>query len=129
MVEIRLEDDKQQSVFGELAFPLCLKNVSLASVEEASAWAERHLDQLDALRAKHGAILFRDFPLKNAETFDKFVSSLARNTFLETTLGGGGPRTQVRRRRAAEMLDMMHETLFFDPAFCVVGSWPHLHVH
>ena len=105
VVEFRLEDDQQQSVFEDgLVFPLCLKNVSLASVEEAKKWVERHSAQLDALRAKHGAVLFRGFPTTNAETFEKFVSTLARHTFLETTLGGGGPRTQVRRRRKAEML-------------------------
>ncbi|EDQ87864.1 uncharacterized protein MONBRDRAFT_26881 [Monosiga brevicollis MX1] len=70
-----------QRVFDKRAVPAIVRcsasDNSDRSVTAATAcsWLADHQDAIEALLKEHGAVLFRDFPLKTAEDFDAFVKS------------------------------------------------------
>src|SRR5665213_3088940 len=71
----------QQNYQGQV-FPLVLANQSKsADLGESTAWiAERRQSLLDQA-ATHGVILFRGFPLANANDFDQFVTAFDLENF------------------------------------------------
>lgn len=91
----------EQKVFKELEFPLILTPASASSFGNASAstpssfneWLKNNHTQLTELCQKHGAILFRDFPIPSAEDFESFVSAFSLGEF--PYLGGAAVRTQI----------------------------------
>jgi len=46
-----------------------------ASLEDVCKWTTEHQKEIEDRLAEHGAVLFRGFPFKGAECFDKFVCS------------------------------------------------------
>ncbi len=72
----RIEVAGQQHYGGE-PFPLVLEcetpDIDLAST---AAWVAARREELLAEAARHGAVLFRGFPLRTAEDFDAFVAAL-----------------------------------------------------
>src|SRR5579885_3104291 len=65
----------QQTQFGK-PFPLVLQCQSGdATLESSAAWVTENRRKLLDQSAEHGAILFRGFPLKTAEDFDRFVTA------------------------------------------------------
>ncbi len=71
----------QQEQAGSV-FPLvfCCET-SGASPDAAARWVASKKDELLENAASHGAALFRGFPVRSAEDFDTFVSSLALSNF------------------------------------------------
>ncbi len=66
----------QQSHEG-VAFPLVMAcQTADADLKSTGHWLREHRDDLLRQSARHGAILFRGFPLRTAEDFDAFVASL-----------------------------------------------------
>jgi alpha-ketoglutarate-dependent taurine dioxygenase len=63
-----------QPSYGDKTFPLVLRaavgDSELAAVVE---WVRRHRDELDRRATRHGAILFRGFPLATTDDFDAFI--------------------------------------------------------
>tara|TARA_R110001592_G_scaffold264884_1_gene530400 strand:- start:169 stop:1200 length:1032 start_codon:yes stop_codon:yes gene_type:complete len=51
------------------------------SAKQAADWVAERRDELLAQATDHGAVLFRDFPLRNAEDFDTFIAGLALENF------------------------------------------------
>ncbi|HXE53543.1 MAG TPA: TauD/TfdA family dioxygenase, partial [Tepidisphaeraceae bacterium] len=65
----------QQTHFGK-PFPLVLQCQSAdATLDSTAAWVSENRRNLLEQSAGHGAILFRGFPLKTAEDFDRFVTA------------------------------------------------------
>lgn len=70
-----------QSHDGE-PFPLGVECRSPnASLEEAAAWIGRESNSLSEQARRHGAILFRGFPLRTAQDFDRFVAAFGLPAF------------------------------------------------
>lgn len=66
------------------------------SLAEFQHWAETHQLELKTLVAKHGAVLFRDFSVQNADDFAAvFQAVLGRHAM--DYLGGEGSRTKVKQ--------------------------------
>ena len=80
MVQDRLEVSitsvaAQQCHHGE-SFPLILAcGLRDPTLDCAAAWLTEHRAELLAQAHRHGAILFRGFPLATAEDFDRFVAA------------------------------------------------------
>jgi alpha-ketoglutarate-dependent taurine dioxygenase len=71
----------QQTWDGEV-FPLALACATPgATLADTCAWVQAQRDRLLALAARHGAILFRGFPLKTAEDFDAFIAAFGLRNF------------------------------------------------
>ncbi len=71
-----LKIESQHNYNGD-CFPLILENKSTdASLEEALAWVDENKADLDAKAAKHGSVLFRNFPTKTDLDFDAFIRAL-----------------------------------------------------
>jgi hypothetical protein len=71
----------QQQHDGE-SFPLVLEcRTPGPSLDEVAGWIGEHRDVLCDQAARHGAILFRGFPLRTAEDFDRFVAAFALGDF------------------------------------------------
>ncbi|MDP7014522.1 MAG: TauD/TfdA family dioxygenase [Pirellulaceae bacterium] len=60
--------------FG-LSFPACLSCDAPATLDDALVWVRRERRELLARADRHGAVLFRGFPVASAENFDAFVGA------------------------------------------------------
>lgn len=90
IVEQRYFDD------AKVTFPLVLTpgpDASFGSALDVRTWLEQNNLALLEAGQNHGAILFRGFPLKNAEDFNVFVNSWGLEEF--PYVGGAAPRSQV----------------------------------
>lgn len=71
----------QQSVYGEV-FPLVLQcRTSRPSLSAVVEWLGGNRDEVKNLNSKHGALLFRGFPLASPEDFDTFVAAFGLSNF------------------------------------------------
>lgn len=66
---------------GDDVFPLVLVCESPATLEAAEAWARSHRAECLDQAARHGAVLFRGFPIVTAEDFDSFVAAFGLPNF------------------------------------------------
>jgi alpha-ketoglutarate-dependent taurine dioxygenase len=63
-----------QQTYDGLKFPLALGWRGAAEKpQEAFAWLREHRRELDAKATRHGALLFRGFPVATPEDFDAFI--------------------------------------------------------
>lgn len=62
-------------------FPYALVNRSAASLPDSVAWLETHRGELLERASKHGAVLFRGFPVLTAEDFDRFIAAFQLPNF------------------------------------------------
>lgn len=71
----------QQMHDGE-PFPLVLEcHTPDASLDAITAWLASQSAQLCTQAARHGAVLFRGFPLRTAQDFDRFVAGFGLENF------------------------------------------------
>ena len=71
----------QQEHEGE-PFPLALEcGTPTASLEEVESWIAAHAEELGRRASRHGAILFRGFPVRTVEDFDRFVAAFGLENF------------------------------------------------
>lgn len=64
----------QQVVFNGVACPLVLKcNEPESSVSDVVSWVKDNQGWIEGKLSKHGAILFRGFPVATADNLDKFI--------------------------------------------------------
>ncbi|GAB5591818.1 hypothetical protein Unana1_06718 [Umbelopsis nana] len=81
---------------GKLTFPLVFTpepNSNLQTIEQATAWVDQHKDKLLELAKIYGAILLRDFPIRNAEDFDAIGKAVGLDEF--PYIGGAAPRRVI----------------------------------
>ena len=67
----------ERKSFSGKAFPLLVRPSNTVSVQlnQFTKWIEANGSQIDNLLLKHGAILFRDFPIDSAFDFDTVIKS------------------------------------------------------
>jgi len=71
----------QQEQAGSL-FPLALCcNSPGVSLDDSVRWVASNKDELLGQATSHGAVLFRDFPVRSAEDFDTFICALSIPNF------------------------------------------------
>src|SRR5262245_21201155 len=71
----------QQGHGGE-PFPLALEcQTPSATLAQATAWLSGHSRELTDRAFRHGAVLFRGFPVRTAEDFDAFVAAFGLPNF------------------------------------------------
>jgi alpha-ketoglutarate-dependent taurine dioxygenase len=68
-------DVEGQQIYSHGAFPLALNCAAPPTLDAAAAWIAENRDQLCERAARHGAILFRGFPIADANEFDRFVAA------------------------------------------------------
>src|SRR5215213_844407 len=71
---------RQQTHDGD-AFPLVLECALPADVVTTTVWVGAHARDLIGRAGRHGAVLFRGFPLTTAEDFDAFVAAFGLPNF------------------------------------------------
>lgn len=64
-----------QQTYGQERFPLALACPPPATLDGAAEWVGQNRRELCDRAARHGAILFRGFPLAGPEDFDRFVAA------------------------------------------------------
>lgn len=108
---------EQKTVYG-LDFPLVVTPHNEAVAKDKTAfnqWINENREELQALLVKYGAILFRGFPVENA---DEFEDHLNHTSFQNMPyVGGAAPRNQVTQSRivtanespATEKIPFHHE--------------------
>ncbi len=69
-----------QQKFGNSVFPYAFRWPD-GNLTEAVAWVARQREELLRLSTVHGAVFFRNFPLKTAEDFDALVGGLQIENF------------------------------------------------
>jgi len=77
-----LELDTQRTDDASDLFPLVLEcGEADATVQSTQDWIRSQRNDLDEQAAKHGAILFRGFPLATADDFDAFIAAFGYQSF------------------------------------------------
>ena len=113
----------QQTHHG-VAFPLVLScKTPFDSLDAATAWAARYRAQLIRQAGEHGAVLFRGFPLKTADDFDRFVAAFDLLNFpYEQSLSNAvrvnrTPRVFTANEAPPTVTIHLHHELAQTPAF------------
>jgi alpha-ketoglutarate-dependent taurine dioxygenase len=79
---IAIESVPDQQEYGGEPFPLVMRcEAPETPLDAACAWISAHADQLREQAARAGAILFRGFPVRTAEDFDRFVAAFGLENF------------------------------------------------
>lgn len=86
---------EEQRLFGDLPFPLVLSpnQQGPKRPEDLRPWVERNKGQIQEALLKHGAVLFRGFPVPSPEHFAEFALGLGRECF--PYLGGNAVRRNI----------------------------------
>jgi len=113
----------QQSHGGD-PFPLVLEGHSpQASLGAVESWLDAHRDELCAQAARSGAVLFRGFPVKAAEDFDRFVGAFSLANFAyEDSLSNAvrvnrTPRVFTANEAPASVAIFLHHELAQTPSY------------
>lgn len=80
-MRITPQDIPGQQTHGGTVFPFALICEQTVSLAEASQWTTDNRNRLLELAEKHGAVLLRGLPVKNAEEFDAIVTALQLENF------------------------------------------------
>lgn len=91
--EVAVGSAPEQRFIDGVPFPLVLipgSSNSESSPLDWRSWVESHQGVLSALLDRHGALLFRGFPLDGAEAFGNFMS--ATGVAARPYVGGAAPR-------------------------------------
>jgi len=112
----------QSSPFGD-AFPLCLQAEDATDLPQVVAWLHENAGALTEKSARHGAILFRGFPLATAEDFDAFVLAFGLPNFpYEESLSNAvrinrTPRVFTANEAPPEVNILLHHEMAQTPIF------------
>lgn len=114
----------QRRTFGESVFPLALRcETPTASLDDAAAWAAERRAELIRQAREHGAVLFRDFPLREPEDFDRFIAAFGLENFpYERSLSNAvrvnyTPRVFSANEAPAEVTIHLHHEMAQTPIF------------
>lgn len=93
--EVRIPEQKE---FDQQVFPLVLtpdpdSRKQIETAQDAFDWLDGQRAFISQQLLKYGAILFRGFPLKDAQDFDGFVTAYRVEPL--PYVGGAAPRTQI----------------------------------
>jgi alpha-ketoglutarate-dependent taurine dioxygenase len=84
----------EQSLFGSEPLPLVLSPKKPRTRAEILELLRGHRAQLRARLLEHGAVLFRGFPLENAQDFSQAIEALGTGSSV-SYIGGDSPRTKI----------------------------------
>jgi hypothetical protein len=70
-----------QQTYADSVFPLVYESLGPIDLDAACAWATGHCGQMLDDACRHGAVLFRGFPVRTAEDFDRFVTAFGLPPF------------------------------------------------
>jgi len=80
--DINFETLSDQLEFGCSVFPRAvINNGKCKSVNDFATWLNTHIETIETELTRSGAILFRDFPVTSAETFDAFSAAFNYPSF------------------------------------------------
>ena len=74
-IQVRSVGIQGQQEYGREPFPLVLACSGPATREWTAQWIAENRSRLCAQASRHGAVLFRGFPLAGAQDFDRFVAA------------------------------------------------------
>lgn len=117
-MELNIATIPEQKTVNGLAFPLVITPHNDEVARDPAAfddWVHQHRDDLKALLIKHGALLFRGFPVSNADAFEHHLDQTSFKNM--PYVGGAAPRNQVTQSRivtanespASETIPFHHE--------------------
>jgi hypothetical protein len=82
MITIRPQSLPNQFTFHKEPFPLALAlNTSNVGLDQVTDWIRSERVELLGQSSRHGAILFRGFPVQDADAFDRFIEAFALTNF------------------------------------------------
>jgi alpha-ketoglutarate-dependent taurine dioxygenase len=103
----------------EESFPAFISPLNpQATIHHAIAFLRERKKELGALLLKHGAVVFRNFPVQNAADFASFISALELGDFVNY-IGGDSPRDKVEDKvytsteASPKFLIPLHQELSF----------------
>lgn len=71
-----------QQSHGDSVFPFVyVCRDANGTLQDAVDWVNENRSELKELASKHGAVLFRDFPVENVEGFDAMIQALSMENF------------------------------------------------
>jgi len=71
-----------QLCFGDSVFPQIIVNQQRhTEIEQTAQWVKRNLAEIERQLTRSGAVLFRGFPLHDADTFDMFSAAFGYSSF------------------------------------------------
>jgi alpha-ketoglutarate-dependent taurine dioxygenase len=81
-VDFSIVSVPNQQTHGDSVFPYAIVcNDENTKLNNCASWIEENSEELQELANKHGAVLFRGFPLKSAEDFDAFITPFGLPNF------------------------------------------------
>jgi len=89
--EIHIPEQKHFDDVGY--FPFVFGGDKTAAPTDALQWVKDHKANIESTLLKHGAILFRDFPINDAAAYSDFVEAFGYENL--PYIGGAAPRKQV----------------------------------
>jgi hypothetical protein len=85
---------KEEKYFNGQPFPLSVSpNETIVTLNDSIKFVNENIISIKAELKKHGVILFRDFPVQNAQDFNEFVLAFGWKNL--PYLGGAAVRTNV----------------------------------
>lgn len=98
MIEIKHINIAEQKINNGLPFPYVLDGSKIKNDKVAFfSWISQNKDILKSLLHSHDAVLFRNFPIQNAEDFEKMLE--VAEFPVRDYLGGAAPREKVTNNR------------------------------
>ena len=108
---------------GSTTFPLVLACESPTSLDDTATWISEHSESLDRRATKHGAILFRGFPVVTDQDFDRFVAAFGFPNFTyEDSLSNAvrtnrTPRVFTANEAPADVSIFLHHEMAQTPIY------------
>jgi non-ribosomal peptide synthetase component F/alpha-ketoglutarate-dependent taurine dioxygenase/acyl carrier protein len=84
-------------------------------------WAGRNLAFIDAQLLKHGAVLFRDFPVRSVSQFERFASTICPDLFSDY---GDLPREEIGGKIYGSTPYPSNQTILFHNESSHLHRWP-----
>ena len=82
MAKLHTITTDQQLHFDGNAFPQIIGNqTNISNIEESVVWVKQHLPTIEQHLSQSGAVLFRGFPIHDAQTFDDFSAAFGYPSF------------------------------------------------
>jgi alpha-ketoglutarate-dependent taurine dioxygenase len=115
---------EEQQIHHGSPFPLVLGcETETADLDDSVRWASEHRDELLRQAQEHGAILFRGFPMRTPEDFDRFIAAFEMENFpYEQSLSNAvrinyTPRVFSANEAPADVTIFLHHEMAQTPVF------------
>jgi len=118
--EIRIEEQKEFADSG--VFPFVYSGEKTAPLSVGLQWVKDNKDEIEKLLVKHGAILFRNFPLTGAGDFSDFVDSFGEEVFPSEL--SAAPRKHVVKNIYTANESPSEAPILFHHEMAPYAHWP-----